>query len=197
MIVFSRRRGVTLVELLMTLALVGVLTATLLPVFSSLRRSWRMAIGDTEITQTARVFMDHIDRHLAQAQRLVAVSAPEATSGFLTFIDHDGRLRRYAVQPDGSISYGAPESPARLAGPVDSLRFYCYIGDPATQQTTMQLDTVRLVQVAGVFKHPSEQGRARLWRTYVYVRAQPPTLSDRSLVTGHVPGLAFAEVDNH
>jgi hypothetical protein len=167
-----------------TLALVGVFTATLLPILTSQRRNWETAIGDAEITQTARVFMEHIDRQLAQAQALVAVSTPEASRGFLTFLDGHGQLRRYTVEQDGFIYYGAPTEPARLAGPVESLTFRCYTADDL-RHATRQLDHVRLVDVTGLFAHENDRGRARSWHTQTYIRAPRSSLSDKTYAEGN------------
>jgi len=119
-------RGTTLVELTVATAIMTTLFAAIIPVFVGIRRSAQARWAGLEMVQNARVLNDQLCRHLAQAKKVLAVSASTEDGGFVEFEAQDGVVYRCAVGARRYIEFGPVDRPQELAGPVEYLRFACY-----------------------------------------------------------------------
>ena len=86
------KTGLTLLEMVVAMSLFTVLLAVLLPQFRILQRSWGLKEASAESVQYARVLFDHVQRSLAAASSVTAVSGPAEPFGFLEFEDADHQL---------------------------------------------------------------------------------------------------------
>ncbi len=131
--------GTTLVELTVATALMVTVFAATLPLFVGIRSSTETRWTNLEMLQSARVLNEHLGRHLAQATRIVGVSASTDGAGYIEYEMEDGVVYRCAVGTRGYVEFG-PAGDRRgleefrragiclspLAGPVEYLRFACY-----------------------------------------------------------------------
>ncbi len=131
--------GTTLVELIVATAIMTTIFAATLPLFVGIRNSTDTRWTNLEMLQNARVLNEHLGRYLAQATRIVAVSAGTDSAGYIECEMGDGVVYRCAVGARGYVEFGPvgdrrePEEFPRdgrplsiLAGPVEYLRFTCY-----------------------------------------------------------------------
>ncbi|MFC1763607.1 LamG-like jellyroll fold domain-containing protein [Planctomycetota bacterium] len=167
----SRRpTGMTLVELLIAMALMAATMTVLVPLFVGIRNSWTVAIGDTEVTQNARVLMDHVQRHLSQAKMITAISNDNDNSGYLEFRDADGTHYRYDLNNSDYVRFGSVDAPSPLAGPVKRLVFKGYALDDLSHPT-QDTHRIRVVSVATTLAKGSVEGRDRDWDTLVFIHS--------------------------
>ena len=73
--------GLTLVEMLLSLAIIGIVFAAILPQFRTILGSWDSKQGAAEALQNGRVLIDHLNRNLTTAVKINAVSEPSETNG--------------------------------------------------------------------------------------------------------------------
>jgi hypothetical protein len=113
--------------------------AATMPLFVGIRNSRDTRWANLEMLQNARVLNEHLGRYLAQARRIVAVSASTDSAGYIECEAEDGVVYRCAVGAGGYVEFGPvgdrhePGGFKRdrgrlgiLAGPVEYLRFACY-----------------------------------------------------------------------
>jgi type II secretory pathway pseudopilin PulG len=142
--------GTTLVELTVATAIMTTIFAALMPLFVGIRNSVQTRWAHLEMVQNARVLNEQLGRSLAQAGRIVAVSARQDERGFIEFEVQDV-VYRCAVGTGGYIEFGPIGRTQQLAGPVEYLRFACY--NAADLDTPVQTpDTIRLVDWEAGFR---------------------------------------------
>jgi type II secretory pathway pseudopilin PulG len=166
------RPAVTLMELVIAMAMIGIIFAAILPQFALIRNSWDVKQGTAEALQNGRVLMDHINRNLSKAVRITAVSASSDTDGYIEFEDNDSNTLRYDIAANNYVEYGVVVNLADLAGPVSSLTFTCYDAcdlDTALSPVTDTND-VRVVKVNAAFTNSGSMGQDKTFTTWVYLR---------------------------
>jgi hypothetical protein len=149
--------GTTLVELTVATAIMATIFAATMPLFVGIRHSTDTRWANLEMLQNARVLNEHLCRYLAQARRIVAVSACLDSAGYIEWETGSGVVYRCAVGGRGYVEFGTVadrQEPGKfqrdggrlgiLAGPVEYLRFACY-DDLDFQRPLETPDRVRLV----------------------------------------------------
>ncbi len=151
------RPGTTLVELTVATAIMATIFAAAMPLFVGIRNSADTRWANLEMLQNARVLNEHLGRCLAQATRIVAVSASTDSAGYIEWEMEDGIVYRCAVGARGYVEFGPIGDRQELgefqrdqrrlgilAGPLEYLRFACY-DDRDFQRPLETPDGVRLV----------------------------------------------------
>ncbi len=161
--------GLTMMEMVISMAILAVVFAAILPQFANIRNSWDLQEAKAEMIQNGRVLNEHIKRNLSRAVVITAVSDPSDNRGEITFEAPDGLLYRYKLS-NGYVAFGQVGNLADLAGPVSTLRFSCYrLDDIAT--TTTDVDWIRLVQTDVTFLNSASLGQNQSYTTKVYLAA--------------------------
>jgi type II secretory pathway pseudopilin PulG len=143
----SQQKGLTLVEMVLAMAMIVVVLSALLPQFRVMSHSWELRQASAETLQNSRVFTDHLERLLAQAVTITAVSLSTDNNGYIEFTAPDGNNYRCDCSSD-YIRFGLTGQQEMMAGPVSGLRFTCYsVSDLSTPTTApasvdyIQVDT--------------------------------------------------------
>jgi len=178
------RGALTIVEMVMALAIMAIIFATLLPLFRNLQKNWDSNQTTSEMLQSGRVFIDHISRNLAKAVKITAVSGPLVTAGYIQFEANDGNDLRYGVG-DGYVEFGPVGAAARLSGPVSELRFTCYDANNFVVPCS-EPNTVRFVQATAVLPDPYGIIQDKTFTTSVYLRSNADKFGE-----GITPKTAF------
>jgi len=121
----ARRRAMTLIEIIVSLAIITIILAVIVPQFVMMRSSWASKEATTEVLQNGRILLDHLERNLLKAVRITAVSSPSTTTGYIQFVANDGNSYKYDIA-SSYIRYGIVGVPSTLAGPATQLQFSCY-----------------------------------------------------------------------
>ncbi len=161
-------KGLTLLEMVIALAMIVIICAAILPQIKKINDSWASKQANAEVLQNARVLLDHINRSLSSADKIINVSDPCETNGFIQFKDNTGTTYRMDIAANNYIEFGPVGSLSDLAGPVSQLKFTCYSKDNFTTPTTVT-DDIRLVKTEVIFSNPGP-GQDRTFTTSTYLR---------------------------
>lgn len=181
-----RQHGTTLVEMTVAVAVVAIVFATLMPLFASVRNSAESRCASLEMLQNARVLNEQLSRHLAQAKRVVNVSGPSETNGYIEFEAANGAVLRYEVDASGYVRFGRAPDLSDVAGPVTSLRFVCYDANDLDGPTEIP-GYIRLVTWEASLKSSAGLMRDRTIAGASFLRANVRAGSD-GVVTRVVSG---------
>jgi type II secretory pathway pseudopilin PulG len=167
----------TLLELVIAMAMIGIIFAAILPQFALIRNSWDVKQGTAEALQNGRVFVDHIGRNLLKAVRITAVSESSVTSGYIQFVANDSNTYRYDISAGNYVEYGLVGNLSDLAGPVSSLKFTCYdacdLDTPLLPVTDVNI--IRTVRVDATVTNSGSMGQDKTFTTWVYLRTNGNT----------------------
>lgn len=140
-------KGLTLIEMIVSLSIMAIVFAAIVPQFRILDKSWDSKQGSAQAVQNLRILADHVNRKLSTSAKVVSVSSAATGSGFIEFEGNDGLTYRYDVDGQGYVQYGTVGSQQQLAGPVNKLQFSCFaLDDMATAIT--DVDSIRFVRVS-------------------------------------------------
>jgi type II secretory pathway pseudopilin PulG len=182
-------KALTLVEMVVATSAMAVILATLVPALAGIRSSWETRRANDETVQNARVLTDHLQRHLATAERITAVSAPDDENGTVEFTGADGGTWRYAVGAQDYVQFGPTGNLADLAGPVGRFQVVCYdgndfvtpVGEPAR---------IQFVTVITTFANAASLGRDKTFTCSVFLRSAVIGAEEEESVA---PGIALQE----
>jgi prepilin-type N-terminal cleavage/methylation domain-containing protein len=176
-------RGLTLLEMVISLAMMAIIFAAILPQFRNIQNSWASKQAGAEAVQNARVVMDFLNRHLTKAVRITAVSESAETNGYIEFEDNTGAIIRCDIGANNYVQYGnVAQSRFDLAGPVNKLQFTCYsLRDLDTPITNVAF--IRLVKVETTLINSAPLGQDKTFTTQAYLR------TNRAKATSHFGGI--------
>lgn len=120
------RRGTTIVELTVAVAIIATVFAAVMPLFAGVRNSAETRWANLEMVQNARVLNEQLCRYLAGASRIVDAGAAANDDGYIQFEAANGTAYRCALGAGGYIEFGPVGDLDELVGPVEYLRFVCY-----------------------------------------------------------------------
>jgi prepilin-type N-terminal cleavage/methylation domain-containing protein len=139
------QRGFTLVELLIVVAILGMMLAGLLAVQMQGQQSYLIGSHRVEAQQNGRIALEMMTRELRSATSVTAI--PSTTD--MSFVDENGLPIRYWLAGT-VINRGSPGSATPLIGGVVAFEltfFQDYDGSTNTGTTTTDNTLVRLVRV--------------------------------------------------
>jgi prepilin-type N-terminal cleavage/methylation domain-containing protein len=159
----SNERGFSLVELLIAVAVLGLMMAGLLGVQQQGVFAYLVGAGRVEVQQNGRVALDIMTADIRAARSVTAVGAgcntgPITTGGGATTIsitDQDGTAVQFQV-----IGTDLQKNGAVLMGGIQSLRIWCLDATNALTATPGDIRAVH-VQVATQTEQPVAPGSPR------------------------------------
>ncbi len=140
----SGGRGITLIELIVVVAIVGVLALGLYPLVRTTYNSWRAADRKVELVQIGRVGMDKMVRELRKAYDLSSVSNPLLIDFYPEWASSTSTRINYDNANYMQLEFGTA-TPVfindSLAAPIDSFTYTTYdrrlnTGTTQAQQVT-------------------------------------------------------------
>jgi prepilin-type N-terminal cleavage/methylation domain-containing protein len=162
-------KGLSLIEMVISIALIAIVFAAILPQFRNISNSWASKQGNSEVLQNGRVLVDYLNRNLAKAVRVTAVSNSSETDGYIEFEDKDGITYRCDIAANNYVEFGAVGDLSALAGPVSSLRFTCYALDDLDTAIT-DVDSIRFVRVEATVVNSSANSRDQTFIASTFIR---------------------------
>jgi prepilin-type N-terminal cleavage/methylation domain-containing protein len=121
-----QKKAMTLLEVVISMAIVAVLFAVILPQLRLVQVGWAARREHSDNLQNARVIIDTLRRYLTGARRITAVSGPEHTQGFIQFIGSDDLEYSVRVDENKMVLFGHPGSEQPLGGPAERFGLSCY-----------------------------------------------------------------------
>lgn len=143
--ILRNQRGFTLTELLIAMALLGMILSGVFALQQQGMQSYLMGASRVEVQQNARTSLELIVRELRSAQAVTAVGG----AGDMTFLDQNGTTVRYQLV-GSMLNRSANGVPAALVGGVQTVTFTYYSAfNPATNTGTVTAvpDNVRVVRI--------------------------------------------------
>jgi len=171
------RAGLTLLEMVIALAIMVIVFAAVLPQFRVVANSLDSKSGAAETIQTGRVLTDHLNRNLAKAVKITAVSDLDETNGYVEFQDNDGNSLRYEIS-DSYVRFGTVGDLWDLAGPVSKLQFTCYDDSDLDTPLDPVTDTslIRFVKAETTVTNSAAAGRDQTFVASTYLRTGATSL---------------------
>ena len=139
-------RALTMLEMIISLAIIAVIFAVVLPQFRNMENSWASKRATAEAIQNGRILISYLNQNLAKAARITAVSDPCDTTGYIEFEGNDAVTYRCEIGADNIVEFGPVGSLVDLAGPVSQLQFTCYDAQDLDTPITTPED-IRFVRV--------------------------------------------------
>lgn len=166
-------KAMTLIELMLVVAIVGILIVAIQPYFYTLRRAWHHGDSKSDIVQNARIGLDTMVQELRQAQGFSSVTASTDANGRIVFMDKNSNTVEFLKYNDGTqnmLGYVQSSVTSPLAGPIDSLTFRCYTDDALT--TTTSTDAIKSVAIELVVADSRGEIASMTFASRVLVRAE-------------------------
>ena len=160
--------ALTILEMVIALAIMAIVFATILPLFRNIQNNWDSKQGAAEAIQNGRVLIDHLNRSLAKAIRITAVSDSSTTNGYIQFENNEGNNLRYDIASN-YVQFGPAGNLSELAGPVSNLQFTCYDANNFVTPTT-EVNDIRFIEVETVLTNSAALGQDKTFTTSVYLR---------------------------
>lgn len=175
----------------MSLSIMAVIFAVLLPQVRTIRNSWDSQAGASETIQNGRVLMEHLHRNLSKAARITSVSDSSTNNGYIEFIDNDANSFRYDVNTvSNCVEFGPVTSLSDLAGPVIQLQFTCYDALDLDTPTT-DVNSIRNVKVTTTLANAASLGQDMVFSTQAYIRSNTLPSAGGGLSTVSEPWLEY------
>jgi len=200
---FNRHKALTLLEMVIALAIVSVLFAVVLPVFTTAGKSWNSRQASSEAIQNGRVLVDYINRELSKAVKIIAVSDPTETNGYIEYEDAAGTTQRFDIDANNYVQFGEIGLQSELAGPVTELQFTCYALDDLSTQIT-DGEEIRFIKVKTVLDNASTFGNDKTFLTSAYLLINGSSLElmiytpyEFDTATGKTPALSQIDTTHY
>lgn len=134
---YNDENGLTLVELMVTVVMVGLIIVAIPAHFRSGTGIWEKGERHAEVTQNALIGMEQINRELKQSQSITAISGSGSDNGDIKFENVGGNAAEFRFNSEEEDAYLRHDNGAgtlnRLSGPLTSLKFAGYRADDVTE----------------------------------------------------------------
>ena len=175
------RSGMTLMEMVIALAIMAIVFASILPLFGQMRKSWDAKQAAAETLQNGRILIDHLNRNISKAVKITAVSDWSQAIGYIEYEDNDAETHRYDVNSTSDyVEFGPVGNLSDLAGPVSRLKFTCYdacdLDAPLSPIT--DVNVIRVIQVETILTNPAWPDHEKSFSTWAYLRTNSQSGGD-------------------
>ena len=196
-------KALTTLEMIISVAIISVVFAAMLPQFTNINNSWASRQENLQIVQTGRITISHLRNNLSTAVKILAVSDPAETNGFIEYEDITGTAQRYELL-NGFVSFGPVGNLALLADSVSNLQFTCYALDDLDTAIT-DAAKIRMVKVAATMAsgNAATKDKEFLASAYLYSNSDQQQeiiigeISDFGITTGNTPVLAQIDASRY
>lgn len=144
----AARRALTLSELLLVVAIVALLTASMAPAIRAAHRGSNTSDRRSEVLQNDRVGIDQVSRVLRETTRLYRISGPSDGLGYIEFFNKASEIYRFErTSGSDELRYGPLGTLSLLAGPITSFLLTSFDGAGNVLPDPVQVARVRSVKI--------------------------------------------------
>jgi len=165
----EKKKGFTLIELMVVVALLGILGYGIMKFFTNTYRIWWQASQQIDVQQKARAAMDEMTRFIRQARPVTGITvgeqAGEDANTMITFTHIDGRQISYYKSGDSLKRVVGVGTATTDVIPEDLVSIY-FILDSTMTPTQVDISTLA-VQTPGI---GGEQGSITFPRKRIFLR---------------------------
>ena len=181
----ARRCAMTLIETIVSLAIMAIVFAVIVPQFAIMRNNWDSKQAAAETLQNGRILIDHLNRNLSKAVSITAVSDSSTADGYIQFLDNDGNNLRYEIV-SSYVQFGVVDSLSDLAGPVSQLQFSCYDACDLDTALSSPIDTntIRFVEAQTTLTNSSGPDKTLMAAAYLRTNSSTATGAGWELTKG-------------
>jgi len=172
--------GFTIVELMVVMVLLLVIMAVVVPQLRAIRSSFAATQKTSELIQNALVLEEHLNRNLAAAKQILAVSSPNADSGFITYTDSLGVSKTYILS-SGFIAFGDAANPQPLAGPAAKFKIACYSLNNFDKPIT-DVNSIRFIKIETDLTSSELPASSRSFVTQIYLQTGRPSATGQTVI---------------
>ena len=133
------------------------------------RLSLDASFNNADAVQNGRILMDHLYRHLSQAERIMSVSGSGESLGYIEFTDYAETTYRYDISDSNYVEYGELGSLVDIAGPVSQLQFRCYDGNDMASGPITDVNAVNLINIEVTITNSGERAQDKVFSTTVFL----------------------------
>ena len=164
------RRAMTLVEVIVAMAIMSIVFAAVVPQIRVIQNSWDSKAGAAETLQNGRVLMNNLNYNLSKAVKIIAVSGPADSNGYIEFMDNEANCIRYEIDSVSNyVKVGQDGDLYELAGPVSQLLFTCFDSNDFTTPIT-DVNSIRFVKVQTALTNPAGLDQDMVFSAQTYIR---------------------------
>jgi prepilin-type N-terminal cleavage/methylation domain-containing protein len=189
-------KGLTLIEMIISLAIAVVIIAAMLPQLSAINAGWESRQASSEALQNGRVLINHLNQNLIKAVKIIDVSESSATNGYIEFQDANNVVYRYQVT-SGLVQFGQVDSLTDLAGPVSKFQIICYDDNDLDTSLTISasgVSDIRFIKVAVTMTNSSSLGQDKELVASAYLRVGEETAKP-SIIGPGSKTIAMCQID--
>ena len=117
----GHRAGLSFLEMVISMTIIVIIFAAILPQFRNMENSWASKQATAEAIQNGRILISYLNQNLAKATQITAVSDPCDTTGYIEFESNDAITYRCEIGADNIVEFGPIGSLVDLAGPVSQM----------------------------------------------------------------------------
>lgn len=158
-----------MLEMVIAMGIIAVVFAAILPQFANIRNGWDLRQAKADILQNGRILINYLRDNLARATKIIDISGPADTNGYIEFEDNNGDIYRFSVSAGGYVQFGQPGNLYDIAGPVNQLQFTGYPLDDMATSTT-DVDLIRFVNIETTLLDEKLTGRQQTFKSSVYIQ---------------------------
>lgn len=165
-----KRRGMTLLELVIASSMMAVLLTAVTLVLRTSRQAWEAHEGDYTRLEGLHATLRHIVRQVRQADAVTAISAAGDNSGALTLAMPDGS--KVAWDHDGAtntVKCGVTTADQLLATSITGLNIVGYKADGVT--ATAVPSEIQNLKVSVTVQLPREVNATRTYSSWAWIRS--------------------------
>ncbi len=142
---YHKKRGFTLLELMVTTSMLAILTTASMTLVRTSHTAWNLHSAEQETRQSGIAVLRHIVRETRQASGVVAITDPSNLSGSISLLNAAGETLVWSHDPiNKRVLFGVSTATDVLANGIEELSFQGIRADGV--QTTTEVGLVHSIK---------------------------------------------------
>ena len=168
--IVSKRKGFTLIEVCLSMALIGFILMAISPSFLSMKTTWSLSEKEIEYRHNSRIALHKMVSELKQAKEIVSITLSNNPNGRIVFMDKNNTLTEFVREKLNStyvLMYKQSQSDI-LSGPIDALVFEVKYED-GTSSDPVKPGSIKSVGITLIFGEGKKSWKQNNFEVTIYV----------------------------